>query len=281
MLKLNTDNIYKTLKDFYTLTKIRIVLFDSEFRELMSYPQARYDFCAAIRDDPECCEKCVRSDQKGCQKCAETKALVIYECHAGLIEAVTPIFDKDGILGYVMFGQILPKETYEKSKKDLLKKFPEKRYHGISQKIEHLQVKSSAEIAAAATVLQALTAYLLTNRWVTPEKAKFIRQIDRYIEDHLSQSITMEQVCDAFRIGRTRLYELSVDYLGCGLSDYIRNQRICHAQQMLRQTDRPISEIACAVGFSDYNHFSRIFKQTVGMSARAYRSQTPDNREFP
>ena len=83
----------------------------------------------------------------------------------------------------------------------------------------------------------------------------------------------MEDICAALRIGRTKLYELSMDYLGCGLASYIRKQRIHHAQQLLSQTTKPITDIAFAVGFTDYNHFSRIFKQITGVSARLYRKQ--------
>jgi transcriptional regulator GlxA family with amidase domain len=64
-----------------------------------------------------------------------------------------------------------------------------------------------------------------------------------------------------------------MDYLGCGLAEYIRRQRIAHAQKMLTGTDMPITDIAFAVGFSDYNHFSRVFKQVAGITAREYRKQ--------
>lgn len=111
----------------------------------------------------------------------------------------------------------------------------------------------------------------MTNRWIVPGKSEFIRQLDRYIEDRLSQTITVDEICAAFRIGRTRLYEISIEYMGCGLAEYIRNQRVQHAQRLLKETDIPITDIAYAVGFSDYNHFSRIFKKQTGTSARSYR----------
>jgi len=57
------------------------------------------------------------------------------------------------------------------------------------------------------------------------------------------------------------------------VAEYIRNQRIQHAQRLLKETDTPITDIAYAVGFSDYNHFSRIFKQITGVSARLYRKK--------
>lgn len=266
MLQLNTVSLYQVMRDFYTLTKIRIVIFDAEFKELLAYPQDREDFCQMLRQTPEGDAGCKASDKSGCLRCAKSKELVTYRCHAGLTEAVVPITDKNGVLAYVMFGQIIPQENCDITKSKIRKAYPH-----YTKEIDQIPVKSEKELAAAATVLQAITAYMMTNRWVVPSKSEFIRQIDHYIEDHLAQNITVEDICDAFRIGRTKLYEISMDYLGCGLAEYIRNQRIRHAQKMLEESNLPVTDIAYSVGFSDYNHFSRVFKQVTGMSARAYR----------
>ena len=166
------------------------------------------------------------------------------------------------------FGQIIPKESCEDTKKEIKRRYP-----SLSPEVDNIPIKSQQELSAAATVLQAITAYVMTNRWVVPSKSEFIREIDRYIEEHLSENITVEDICSAFRIGRTKLYEISMDYLGCGLAEYIRKQRIVHAQKLLTETDMPITDIAYTVGFSDYNHFSRIFKQTTDTSARRYRKE--------
>ena len=265
MLQLNTVSLYQVMRDFYTLTSIRIVIFDTQFRELLAYPQEKEGFCAMIRNHPDEDARCQASDKDGCLKCAKSKELVVYRCHAGLTEAVIPIMDKTGVLAYVMFGQIIPREHCETTKAAIRKKYP-----ACVSSVDQIPVKSASEIDAAATVLQAITAYVITNHWVIPSKSEFIREIDRYIEDHLSQSIAVEDICAALRIGRTKLYELSMDYLGCGLASYIRKQRIHHAQQLLSQTTKPITDIAFAVGFTDYNHFSNGIYKTIGSVNRVF-----------
>ena len=266
MLQINTAGLHKVMQDFHTLTKIRIVIFDAAFHELLAYPQDREDFCTLLRQTPEGEAGCFASDKRGCQTCAKRKELVVYRCHAGLTEVVVPITDENSVLAYVMFGQIIPKESSEETRKALKKRFP-----SFTQEIDRIPVKSQRELNAAATVLQAITAYVMTNRWVVPSKAEFIREVDRYIDEHLSDTITVADICCSFRMGRTRLYEISLDYLGCGLAEYIRKQRIAHAQRMLTQTNLPVTNIAFATGFSDYNHFSRVFKQVTGLSARQFR----------
>lgn len=268
MLQLNTVGLYKVMQDFYTLTKIRIVIFDEEFNELLAYPSEPGKFCSLLRRTKKGAEGCFLSDKNACLQCAKKKELIVYTCHAGLTEAVVPIMDKGGVLAYVMFGQIILKEKINETRAYIAKNNPE-----LADEVEAIPVKSQRELSAAATVLQAITAYVMTNRWVVSGKSEFIREIDRYIEEHLTESITVREICQAFRIGRTKLYELSMDYLGCGLAEYIRKQRIVHAQNMLVETDMPVTDIAFATGFYDYNHFSRIFKQTTGISAREYRKR--------
>ena len=52
---------------------------------------------------------------------------------------------------------------------------------------------------------------------------------------------------------------------------WLISQRIHRACQVLRHTDRSITEIAFDVGFNDSNYFTRQFRKVTGFSPRAYR----------
>lgn len=270
MLQLNTASLYSILRDFHILTKIRIVIFDAEFRELLAYPADRELFCTLLRQTPEGTAACLKSDMAGCRTCAKTKEPLVYHCHAGLTEAVVPICDHSGVFAYVMFGQILDSEA---RKQAICRSFPE-----LAEPAGFLPVKTKEELNAAATVLQAITGFMMTNRWVTPKRSDFLRQLDSYIDDHLGQPICAEDLCAVFHMGRTRLYQLCRDYLGCGLAEHIRSRRIEHAKELLCKTALPITEIAYRVGFSDYNHFSRVFRAAAGCSARQYRNENKERK---
>jgi len=268
MLQFCADKLHGILRDFFTLTGIRVVLIDGELNELMSYPENRFDFCAAIRRSPAMDARCVASDRNACRRCAKTRKAMIYHCHAGLAEAIVPIQDGNELLGYTMFGQILPRENEADAKARLRREFPL-----AGGAVDRLPVMAADELNAAATILQALTTYLLTERWVTPGRSEFIRRMDSYIEAHMEETITVADLCAAFQMGRTRLYAVSSDFLGCGLAEYIRRQRVGHAKHLLADTSLPIAAIAGASGFPDYNYFSRVFKRYCGVSAREYREQ--------
>ncbi|MEP3481794.1 MAG: helix-turn-helix transcriptional regulator [Fuerstiella sp.] len=54
---------------------------------------------------------------------------------------------------------------------------------------------------------------------------------------------------------------------------YLIRLRIKNACRMLQASQKSISEIAMAVGFSDSNYFSRQFRLHTGMSLTDYRNQ--------
>jgi AraC-like DNA-binding protein len=48
---------------------------------------------------------------------------------------------------------------------------------------------------------------------------------------------------------------------------------VLHACKLLQQTERSITEIALAVGFSDSNYFSRKFRAILGATPREYQQK--------
>ncbi|HET6550303.1 MAG TPA: AraC family transcriptional regulator [Solirubrobacter sp.] len=52
---------------------------------------------------------------------------------------------------------------------------------------------------------------------------------------------------------------------------YLQRRRLERAMALLRETDRPVTEICLDVGFTSLGSFSRTFTQVVGMSPTAYR----------
>ncbi len=274
MMDINTTNLFKIFRDFYTLTNIKIVLFNKDKEELLEYPSGKDSFCNIIWNDERWRKRCADCDRKNIDLCSKSGKTSEYFCHLGLFEAVTPIYDNNGILGYVMFGQVLvDRDNLAETKHNLKTLFSEEKFTGIEKAIDNIPVKTSAQLTACVTVLQAITTYMLSNQWVVPQRSEFIRHMDRFIENNIEKEISIEDVCAEFHIRRTRMYSISKEYLGCSLALYIRKQRINHALKLLDETDESVSTIAYKVGFSDYGHFSRVFKQFIGISATDYRKK--------
>ena len=55
--------------------------------------------------------------------------------------------------------------------------------------------------------------------------------------------------------------------------DYVNTQRVCRAEELLRTSDKRISEIAQEVGVENSNYFSVMFRKIRGISPQEYRNQ--------
>lgn len=53
--------------------------------------------------------------------------------------------------------------------------------------------------------------------------------------------------------------------------EYVISYRIAKAKELVLTTDKQIQEIAVVVGYKEYFHFSKVFKQHVGVSPTEYR----------
>ena len=53
---------------------------------------------------------------------------------------------------------------------------------------------------------------------------------------------------------------------------YLQRRRLERAMALLRETERPVTEICLDVGFSSLGSFSRTFTRVIGMSPTAYRA---------
>lgn len=266
--------LMELMQDFYVLTGIKIVLFDENYTELISYPLDKKTFCMHMRENPQFNEKCRACDEDACKRCSETKSLHIYKCHAGLTEAAAPIKENDRIIGYMMFGQVTDNKNREKLAEQMHSLCIQ---YGINKNldksIKKIKYKNNKQILAAAKILDAFTEYILLKEMVRLSGKQLIKGIENYIDSHLSEEISIEMLCSDFNISRTKLYEIMKQYTGGGIAKHIKKKRLEKAKLLLKTTDLKISDISSAVGFSDYNYFLRVFKKAFGVSPKKYLKQ--------
>src|SRR5438874_13014129 len=54
---------------------------------------------------------------------------------------------------------------------------------------------------------------------------------------------------------------------------YLQRRRVERAMELLRETDRPVTEICLDVGFNSLGTFSRTFREIVGDAPSSYRAR--------
>ena len=92
-----------------------------------------------------------------------------------------------------------------------------------------------------------------------------------YIHTHYAQPLTNKQIAEHFRYHENYISELVRKYTGLPLHRYLLRYRMHVAVGLLQSTDMTISEIAANVAMPDIKHFSKCFKQVMGVPTSLFR----------
>ena len=271
----NLDQLQSLLKDFYTLTRIRITVFDDTFRELVSYPEKISPFCQLIRTDPEAYRQCMLCDKKACETASGQHKPYTYQCHAGLTESIVPLYLGNLDIGYLLFGHIFAYDSHEEGFQkieNLCKSYTISR-EALKASAYELPIIPKEYITSASHILQAVASYLCLERMAVLRQKDLPVRIDEYINEHYTEQIDVSDICARFQIGKTYLYEIAGQNYGIGIAEHIRRLRIERAKRLLtEEEDMSITEIAGECGFTDYNYFITVFKRLVGVPPKQYRN---------
>ena len=254
------------LKSFYTVTGIKISVFDDEFNHIIEYPAPMIEYCSLIRRTKVGEEGCRNCDIAAFREAKRRRGLYIYTCHAGMTEVVSPIMLNDGILGYVILSHMLPKETLTESIEYALERAA---LYGVSREealpaIEKMTPTDNEKIVAASRLLDAITTYLRITNWVSWRNDDLAYSISKYIDDNIGSHLNTENLCNVFYISRTKLHQISTTAFGVSITKYILDKRMKKARELLR-SGKTVESVAEEVGFSTANYFSKVFHRECGI----------------
>lgn len=92
-----------------------------------------------------------------------------------------------------------------------------------------------------------------------------------YMNEHYMLKLTLPMLAERAGMSAGHYTVRFKQHTGMTMTRYLLRLRIEKAKQMFEQTHLSAKEIAQQVGFSDYFHFSRMFKQEAGCSPTAYK----------
>lgn len=77
----------------------------------------------------------------------------------------------------------------------------------------------------------------------------------------------------AIRMSQFHFGRLFKQSLSLSPYQYLLQQRVERAKQLLQQTNKPVMEIALECGFNSHSHLGRKFRQLTGITPKAYRAK--------
>lgn len=133
----------------------------------------------------------------------------------------------------------------------------------------HLMIKSN--VLRILTML--IRAYQDENKSdeMLKEKQNAMKRLEQaiaYIDAHYREKITLDEVAASAYMSSTYFSTYFRKVTGISFSDYVTRLRIFHARELLKDTQRSVTEIAMECGFHNLSNFYRLYKKHVGRPPR-------------
>lgn len=115
-----------------------------------------------------------------------------------------------------------------------------------------------------------------------PECREEIGLACAFMEKHFAERISLDQLCELTKLGKTTLLRAFTKAKGITPYGYLETVRISQAKKLLEQGVLPI-DAALLTGFSDQSHFTNYFNRYIGLTPGLYRSifftKTPEKEK--
>ena len=119
----------------------------------------------------------------------------------------------------------------------------------------------------------------LIARETEKEKGNAVRSIAdyvcRYIEEHISEDISMQVLSDASGYSTGYLARVFKQQEGVSIHDYITDKRISLAKAMLMGSNMRVYEIAARCGYENTAYFIKVFKLQTGQTPQDFKQNQP------
>lgn len=139
-------------------------------------------------------------------------------------------------------------------------------------------------LSSASTLLMThLLQHYSDVQWRTPGvrgglSPAVLRRVKNYIEAHLDRPLTLAQLAAEAALSEFHFARMFRHSTGEAPHQYVMRCRMARAEQLLRHSALPLTDIALACGFHSSSHFSNRFRQLYGIAPSVHRKTCAASR---
>lgn len=272
----------RLLYDFSNICDVRFSLIDNN-NHIVCHSKELSSFCEKIGSTPEGKERCRTCDATTFNHAVKHKLpYYTYQCHAGIVETIIPIWFKDEAVGSIMLGQYINNQDKEQQWSYTLNQISSW-YRGaedLRDDFFSLTTTDRSIILSSTRILITCSNYICSECLIEEQKDSELQTLTEYIENNYQSKLSLNEISAALSISKTGLCNLAAKY-DTTINTMIRKYRIQIARELLRSTSYPISEIGGMIGISDYNYFTKLFKSECNCTPTEYKKHTIASKFSP
>lgn len=96
----------------------------------------------------------------------------------------------------------------------------------------------------------------------------------QFIRAHLSEDICVDDIAQETHLNAQYLMRLFKKETGYSVLEFMTNERMAKAKELLESTVLSVTQVASNVGYDNYSYFSKVFKVYTNMTPSQYRKAT-------
>ena len=108
------------------------------------------------------------------------------------------------------------------------------------------------------------------------DESPHIEKVKNYIAKNCFKSIRLEELANYIGVSESYLSRIFSAETGITISEYIKKQKIKRSCNLLKYSDKNITEIADYVSMGPQSYFSKVFKEEMGFTPSSYRKNYRD-----
>ena len=254
--------VQKLINSFIHLFKTSITVFSTEMQpQVHGLDNKECNYCNLIWHELKAVSRCMQQDRLMCTQCENRQTALVYQCHAGLTEAVIPIHVKNVLAGYFMIGKfrtqkVIPPEILEEWRKKKL----DTKLLKAAFNAQPFFDKNSAE--NMLNLFSMLCSYIVSNEHVKARNPSIAEQVTRWIEDHISEPVSLDDLAYHLDLSQSTISHTIKKQLRISFRELYILKKIQHFENLIvYDPSISIKDAAYQVGYDDPAYFSRLYKK--------------------
>lgn len=106
-----------------------------------------------------------------------------------------------------------------------------------------------------------------------PTQNPHIINIIKYINDNVTKPISLTDVSNTAHLSKEYTSRLFKQEMGLTVSEYINQQKLFLAKDMLANTNISLQTVSANLGYENYTYFTKLFKETFRISPQKMRKE--------
>ncbi len=111
------------------------------------------------------------------------------------------------------------------------------------------------------------------------DKAEHAENIAEYVQSNYMKKLTLQAIANDLNLSKSYVAHVFKEMTGFTVMEYVMGCRLTQVKYLLEmETGKKLKDIAYETGFESVSHFSRYFREKVGVTAKNYRSHRTKNK---